>query len=358
MLITDQISVPMRDKLVKSIRIRPALILFSILFIISSWTALVNHSRANEKRLRLAFYNLENLFDTLDGKLLDQEFIPDSPRRWNSYRYFRKLDNIAKVILAMSDPYPPAIVGLCEVENESVLNDLVNKTILSGSGYKYLCAETKDERGIRVALLYNDRVEIIDTGFIYPVGYTGDTLSTRISMAASLVTMKDTLTVVVVHWPSRRGGVAASSADRDLVSLRLKEWVEQQPETRKLILMGDYNCNPESSHLREVLGVSAAGNVTSNSRLLDISSSVSKNAIGSYKYQGSWELFDQIIISKSLYDTERGLKYSGNSFSVLDNRLLLTEDRTYRGMKPFATWTGPQYSGGFSDHLPVYIDLE
>ncbi|MCD4770000.1 MAG: endonuclease/exonuclease/phosphatase family protein [Bacteroidales bacterium] len=320
-----------------------------------------NSSSGYRSSIRIMFYNIENLFDTIDCNLNDDEFLPEGERRWNRYKYYRKLENIFKVIVMCGNQKSPDIIGLCEVENINVLNDLIHFTYLEKENYKPLYADSYDERGIGVALLYKTGFKLVGNELWYPVGSDGDTLTTRSVLHVTLSDKYDTLHIVVSHWPSRRGGVSATEKDRRVVASLIRDNINRIIESCgtdvKFVIMGDFNSDPQSETVTRLLGVGNINGSPDHTGLYSPECSYSGSAAGSYKYQGTWVSYDQIVISGSILFPASGYRYIAGSYRVFDNLLLLTEDLRYKGLKPYSTWVGPVYKGGFSDHLPVIIDL-
>ncbi|MDZ7738587.1 MAG: endonuclease [Bacteroidales bacterium] len=329
-----------------------------LLFVLAANTGPGNSSLQKDPGLKLMFYNLENLFDTLDSKLDDDEFLPSAARRWNTYKYYRKLNNIFKVVaLCNEDMVTPDLIGLCEVENKAVLEDLCRRTYLYRDNYGYLISEGKDQRGISTALLYKkDRLGLISTESWSPLRGDGTYMFTRAVLYSSFHYAGDTLHIMVCHWPSRRGGAIASEYKRKALASFIKRKVDSIGIDKKLIIMGDLNDEPYSESVNKVLAAVSEEDSTKGLQLVNVSST-GKDSKGSYKYQGTWYLFDQFILSSSLFDAPRGLYYRNNSFRIVNDDALSTEDTSYKGVRPYSTWWGYSYSGGFSDHYPVTIKL-
>ena len=346
---------PMKDKSVK-------FQLSSVhLLIIGVFSFLLLHSNSGYgpeqggENIRVMFYNVENLFDTLDSDLDDDEFLPGSMRRWNTYKYWNKLRNLRKVIMAAGEWSPPSLIGLCEVENSDVLSDLLSTTVLKRSDYEILYSEGADSRGIGVALLYRKTFSLLSSRNYYPIESNGDTILTRSVHFAKFSYREDTLGIIVTHWPSRRGGVSATDKYRNMVSSLIRDKILAVERDTKIIIMGDFNCEPNSSSLQQMIRP-ITGRVDSISYFNPVSLN-STARTGSYKYQGRWLNYDQIIIDRRLIDVKAGLQYREKSFSIVQEEFLLTNDKTYRGVKPRSTWAGPGYIGGFSDHLPLIADF-
>ncbi|MDT8401062.1 MAG: endonuclease/exonuclease/phosphatase family protein [Bacteroidales bacterium] len=308
--------------------------------------------------LQVMFYNVENLFDTLDSSLDDDEFLPGSPRKWDSYKYYRKLNNIFKVIMLCSnDMEAPDLVGLCEVESPGVLGDLCEKTYLSREAYGYVISTGRDERGINTALLYRkEKLDLLSTESWCPVSADETLLNTRAFLYTRFKYDNDTIDVIVCHWPSRRGGTIPSEIRRKAVASYLRAKIDSIGNDRKIIIMGDLNDEPTSESVCEVLDAKLKINNKRSDYL--VNTVLDGNSWpGTYKYQGTWYHFDQIIISGVLLESDSGLYYRRNSFRVINSGVLLTDDTSYRGLRPFSTWWGYDYTGGFSDHLPVTAGL-
>ena len=240
---------------------------------------------------------------------------------------------------------------MCEVENSEVISDLLSGTILERVGYRHIYAPSADERGIGVCLVYKPNFELLSKELLYPVQPCGDTLSTRSVLFCVLANSIDTLGVVVTHWPSRRGGVSSTEILRKIVAQQIKEDILNTERDMKIIIMGDFNCEPGSDLINNILISSGS----TENKAVYFNPSISPG--GSYKYQGIWYQYDQFILRGNLFDSRQGYSYAKKSFCVIKHDFMLSTDLTYRGFKPFSTYTGPRYSGGYSDHLPIVIDL-
>lgn len=301
------------------------------------------------------FYNTENLFDTVDDTLRDDnEFLPGGSRHWTYNRYRQKLNSIARVITAAGEWEPPVLVGLCEVENESVVKDLVRSPVLEKAGYGFVHRESPDPRGIDLALLYrHDIVRVSDVRSWIPLTDSGEVFDSRNLLYVKSSIGRDTLHLILCHWPSRRGGVLAAAELRErmakLVRIKTDSLQASSVSTASIIVMGDFNATPSD----EIISGLTAGN-----GLINLSTQCADNGEGSYKYQGVWELIDQIIITDSMNDTT-GLIYADPlSFRVFKPPFLIVDDPDYPGTKPFSTYNGFRWSGGYSDHLPVMFMLK
>ncbi len=318
---------------------------------------------ASRRTFRLIFYNVENLFDTINepGKN-DDAFTPDGDRRWNEYRLRHKINNIYKALVAAAGFEIPAIIGLCEVENRYVLERLAGQTGLKNYGYDIIHRNSADRRGIDVAMLYRpDKFLLLDTMFrsiIFPF----DTLAvTRdILYVKGLAGDSDTLHLFVNHWTSRWGGQAVTEPYRHYTASILRSLTDSilsiNPRSN-ILIMGDFNDEPENTSLLKYLGASTHHDNPLTEKLYNLTHSRSRQAPGTLKYEGEWFLFDQFIVSGSLLDGRGRLQTSRDSFRIFSESFLLVTDNRWFGYKPFRSYEGFRYTGGFSDHLPVMLDL-
>jgi predicted extracellular nuclease len=312
--------------------------------------------------LRMMFYNVENLFDTLDDKKkLDNEFLPDSKKKWNSYKYWKKVKGIYKVIVSVGGWEPPEIVGLCEIETRGVLEDILYRTPLSKYRYSIVHKESRDMRGIDVALLYRpDKLEKLYERFHVIIFEDGRVKTRDILEAAFKTQEEDTIVVFVNHWPSRRGGQEKSEPKRIKVAERLRARVDsiyRNDNDANIIIMGDLNDHPENISVSKVLAAEREYDTIWDTCLYNLAESFRyKGFKGTHKYQREWSVLDHIIVSGALMDKD-GLYTDTSGVQVFMENFLLVEDEKNYGMKPFRTWSGPRFLGGYSDHLPVYMDI-
>ena len=315
---------------------------------------------ANES-LNILFYNVENLFDTEDDpNTNDDEFTPQGDKFWNSTRYWNKINNISKTIVATTPINAPEIIGLCEVENETVIKDLVERSPLKQIGYHYFITSSNDKRGIDVALLYKPtRIQPISNESLYVDIWKINRSTTRDILHVTCRTNSgDTLDIYVCHWPSRLGGIKKSDPLREAAATVLKESVGQlfiERESANIIIMGDFNDQSDSPSIKNVLGAKkiSDANVAKNIDLVTLFSSTHD---GTYKYQGVWEQYDHFIVSGNMIN---GLgMFNVASFNVCRAPFLLEDDKVYGGKKPFRVNNGYRYQNGYSDHLPILLELE
>jgi endonuclease/exonuclease/phosphatase family metal-dependent hydrolase len=321
-------------------------------------------ARADEttKTIRVMFYNVENLFDTIDDPDKDDaEFLPGGLKNWSESRFYKKLNRIAQVIITAGEGNIPSIVGLCEVENLYVLEKLVHFTPLGKLGYKIIHKESPDRRGIDVALIYrDDKFKPLTYSAIPVINPSDKDFVTRDILYVKGIIERDTIHVYVNHWPSKYGGVSTSKPLRMLAARTLRSHADSILSKNclsKIIIMGDFNDTPYDESITKGLGVKPQTDAPFCNELYNMSLVLANKRIGSNKYQRKWDLIDQIIISGSLLIGPK-LVTNEKKFRVFSRDFLLEKDKNHGGKKPFRTYTGMKYNNGFSDHLPVLIDLE
>lgn len=314
--------------------------------------------------IRLVFYNTENLFDTFDDSLTnDNEYTPMGMRGWSYKKFQRKLINISKVIMSIGGWEAPEIIGMCEVENSFVLYKLIKDTPLNSIGYKVIHNDSPDPRGIDVAMIYRpDKFKPLFSKVIpirFPQEMNGRTRD--ILYVKGLVMGKDTLHLFINHWPSRYGGYTGTRPKRAFVASVLRHAADSLmqvvPDSR-VVIMGDFNDEPADESITQVLQARSDSSDLGSTDLFNMMYRLGGNwRSGSNKFRENWSLIDQIIVSSSLLHPGTGLYANANGAHIFNAPFLLMEDKTYFGEKPFRTYLGPRYLGGFSDHLPVYFDI-
>ena len=347
----------------KSIRIILIIFLVSSSLFSAEVKAQINSSE-NKNRFRIVFYNVENLFDIYNDSLTnDDEFTPEGIRSWNNHRFYKKLNNIYKVIVGIGKWEPPSVVGLCEIENRFVLNKLIYKTPLKNLDYKIIHEESPDWRGIDVALLYRqDKFEPLYFETIN-IRFPFDTSKrTRdILYVKGLIADNDTIHLFVNHWPSRYGGYLASKPKREFVASVLKNKTDSVFKTNRLaniLIMGDFNDDPADESLTIFLKAKSDTSELVNPGLFNLMSVYKKEwKAGTLKYKENWNVFDQIIVSDALLFGSNNLIISPERAKIYNADFLFEEDSKYLGKKPFRTYTGAKYNDGYSDHLPVFVDV-
>jgi predicted extracellular nuclease len=313
-----------------------------------------------ELQYRIAFYNTENFFDTRDDSLTaDDEFTPGGARHWNYSKYKTKVNNLYKTVIALGTWNPPDLVGICEVENKQVLTDLVDNTPLSKYNYRIIHANSPDKRGIDVALIYNsDRIRVLQSRY-FGVGKAG--LFTRDILYCKARLGDDTCHFLINHWPSRSSGQLETEPDRLAAASRLRSIVDSLFSVcrkTKIVIMGDFNDEPWDMSLFQALKAKTDTRIAQSDYLYNLSRAPEGGKLkGTVKFRGEWSLFDQVIVSGSLLESLKGLHVHPGDYHIFGESFLLEPDEQYNGFKPFRTYNGYKYQGGFSDHLPVYLDI-
>lgn len=315
----------------------------------------------------VAFYNLENLFDTINnnGKY-DLEFSPKGSYRWDGKKYWSKIKNIGYSISQMTTrttPDGPAVIGVSEIENITVLQDLVKDPQIKDRNYGIIHHDSPDRRGVDVGLLYNPK-------FFRPLRTTNHVLAidsmpwfkTRdqmcvVGLLGNKVTGYSRVAVIVNHWPSRRGGEKQSSYLREAAARLTRSIADSlykiDPKIG-VIVMGDLNDDPHNKSVAETLGAVKNIEKTVAGGFFNPFWEKLDKGIGSYIYRGGWDLFDQIIVNKNIVDGACGVKYYGAE--VLNKPFLLQQDGQYKGY-PLRTFSSGAWTNGYSDHLPTEIFL-
>jgi predicted extracellular nuclease len=322
-------------------------------------------------RFCIAFYNVENLFDPeRNPEKNDEAFTPNGFYRWTYKRFYKKLNDLAKVFLAINDWEPPDIIGLAEIENANVLQKLCYTTGLKAWHYRYVHFDSPDARGIGVALLMrNDRIKIAES-YSIPVHFpfephskNRDILYAKALIACDTLslTIADTLHLFINHWTSRYGGAGATIPKRNYYAQVLRAKVDSLliiNQNAYIIIMGDFNDYPTDESMVKYLQAKNYMDVGEGRRgeeLFNLMFSLMENNMGTHKTQEFWGCLDQFIVSKSLLDNENKWQIENKKAILFDAPFLLTADEKYGGVKPFRTYSGPKYLGGYSDHLPVKV---
>ena len=322
-------------------------------------TVINNGCSQDIKPVRLMFYNVENLFDVFDDTLKDDDdFRPGGMMRWNLTRYNKKINSLYKTIVAAGEWDPPGIVAMCEVENRRVLEDLVYRTWLSKYKYRIIHEESPDPRGIDVCLIYrSDCAAVIDFRYWIPQDIRREKFSSRSILYTKFSLGEDTLHLIVNHWPSRRGGVLAGEDLRQGISDMIREKadsiIKSSPSGAKVIILGDFNCTPDDKEMKSLIASAGSGKF-----LINLSERLSRAGMGTYRYMGRWEMMDQVIVSGLLLNCRDGLYTGEDMLTIFRPDFLLRKDPRYPGPSPLSTYRGYRYQGGFSDHLPVLLDLK
>lgn len=303
------------------------------------------------EKVTVGFYNVENLFDTEDEPgINDNEFTPKGDKNWTEERYYEKLHNISKVINTMNKKDWPVILGLAEVENKDVLEDLINQKDLVDAAYGIVHFDSPDERGIDVALLYRKEffqvlkktsIDLYNPDF--PNSKTRDLLHVKGQFFNGEI-----FHFFVNHWSSRRKGTLETEPKRMFQAAKLKKEVDavtKNTPDEKIIIMGDFNDYPTDKSIKKVLDADVIGD-----GLYNLAYALHMDDKGTINYKNDWGMFDQFIVSENSF--ENGLHLENKQQIIMKNDWLV-----WKGKKPNRTYGGNKYYGGFSDHLPTYINL-
>ncbi len=334
-----------------------ALIVFLLTF--------VGQAQKKYKIRAVAFYNVENLFDTENDSLtFDDERTPEGKDGWTQERYEQKVANIAKVLSqigTVTTQTSPDIIGLCEIENKKVLEDLVSYPNLQKMNYGIVHFDSPDERGIDVALIYK-RAVFLPTSFhsrrLLLQNIDGERDYTRDQLVVGGLLDDEQIYCIVNHWPSRSGGVARSKPKRlaaAKLNKRIIDSILEIDQSAKIISMGDLNDDPIDDSLRKILKTKGNQKNLEENDLFNPMEKLFSKGIGSLAYRDKWNLFDQIYFTANLLEKEGG-SYRFWKANVFTATYLFSKKGKYKGY-PFRTYAGGNYTGGYSDHFPVYMHL-
>jgi predicted extracellular nuclease len=334
------------------------LALLSIVILASCKQEKLSVQIPNPEKKKVSFdimsYNVENLFDTIDDpNKADEDFTPSGKLQWNTSKYYEHLNHTVDAITNKGTNFP-AVVGLIEVENGTVLNDLVNTSFLKGKGYKYVWFEGPDERGIDVALIYDlNRVSVVQAKAIPVVLESVSDPNTRDILKVSVEIGSEQFNLFVNHWPSRRGGQDESEMHRIKAASVLRKEVDailSLNPMANIICMGDFNDFPSNKSVHDVL---QAGVSNEHSVLFNMMSDFETLRKGTHFYKGEWSPLDQFMVSYGMFDNKC---VSANSFEVVSYDFIMYTSKD--GVKsPARVYVGDSYKGGYSDHLPILMHV-
>jgi len=340
---------------------------YNLVLLLLSLTVSFGQDSKTYKINTVAFYNVENLFDFENDPLtFDDDRTPDGKDHWTEEIYNAKLKNMAKVISEIGNELTgstPAIIGLCEIENRRVLEDLVNQDPLLNKDYGIIHFDSPDRRGIDVALLYRKKLftpmhykahELI----IYDNNDLTKRVFTRDQLVASGMFDGEKIHFIVNHWPSRRGGEERSRPKRIKAAKLNRQIIDSlfsEDPYAKIITMGDFNDDPSNSSIKKTLKAKRKKDDLKLKELYNPMEEMSKKGLGTLAYRDQWNLFDQMIISTELVKKD----YSSYRFfkaEIFNKTYLINSKGRYKGY-PYRSFVGNGYTGGYSDHFPVYLYL-
>ena len=335
--------------------------IYFVVFVLFFYSFVLQAQQHRYKIVTVAFYNLENLFDTINNpNVKDEEFTPQGSKQWTSGKYFHKLNNLADVISKIGvdkAQEPPAIIGVSEIENINVLKDLVNTKKLKSYHYQIIHYDSPDRRGVDVALLFrNEYFKVTDSKTYRLTIPDKPDFKTRDQLLVAGILDNEQIYLIINHWPSRYGGEKRSRPLRNAAANLCKHIADSllviDPEA-KIIIMGDLNDDPDSPSLKKYLKITLDTTLLSKGYFYNPMITLYKKGIGSLAYRDSWNLFDNIILSPAF------LKHNGYYFyqaHVFKQNFMLNNEGRFKGY-PFRTFVGNNFMGGYSDHLPVYMFL-
>ncbi|MGE0076844.1 MAG: endonuclease/exonuclease/phosphatase family protein [Bacteroidales bacterium] len=322
-------------------------------------------SGAQEKKMYnvscIGFYNLENLFDTIPGPN-DTEFTPDGANKYTSERYWHKINHMADVISQIGTemfPGGPAILGISEIENRAVVEDLVNSAKLKPSNYSIVHYDSPDRRGVDVALIYRPEFFSVTSTRSVRLRMEEDTsFRTRDQLVVDGLLNGEQIHVIVNHWPSRSGGEKRSMPKRMAAAKLTKSIVDslQKAEPNaKIIIMGDLNDDPDCASIVDGLGAKGSSKKLKKGELFNAMFPLYKEGLGTLAYRDSWNLFDNLIITQSLINEDK-TNWVFFKAKIFNKSFLQQPSGQFAGY-PFRTYVSGNFTGGYSDHFPVYLFL-
>jgi len=339
--------------------------LFSIAFLFLFNTSFSQKDKKEVLVTCIGFYNLENLFDTISDpdttKILQEEFTPKGKSGWTSARYHEKLNHMSKVISELgleATPDGVAMLGVAEVENRTVLEDLLKTDALKNRNYEIVHYDSPDRRGIDVGFIYNPAYFKVTSSKSISLRSIDTTFYTRDQLLVNGYLNGELIHIIVAHWPSRSGGEKKSKPRREAAAnlgrIIIDSILAIEPNA-KIFYMGDLNDDPTDSSVKNHLKTVAQKEETPKEVLFNPFESYFKKGIGTLAYNDAWNLFDQIMVSSAL----TGLDYSSYQFykaTIFSKPYLINDSGQYKGY-PHRTFAGGAYVGGYSDHFPVYLLL-
>ena len=321
-------------------------------------------SQKNVNSFLVVSYNVENLFDTINSPVSeDDEFTPSGTKNWTYERYEKKLDDLAKVIRAFPGKEAPALIGLAEVENRGVLEDLLSLRVIRREKYEIVHDDGDDPRGIECALLYRPELFTYISHEYIPVEdpVDPDYLHRGVLHVKGLGPDGSNLHIFMNHWKSRSGGEKETERKRMVSAITLRKQLDMllaRESGFKAIILGDFNDEPTNNSITK--GLSAMNkrkNISMGEYYNLFYDQHNAGNLGTYNYQGTWNMLDQVIISYNLLNQRQGLSTGYDSGRILKEEWMLFESEKYGIALPSATYGGPQYYGGPADHLPVYVEF-
>jgi predicted extracellular nuclease len=316
-----------------------------------------SHEETKKKKFTLAFYNVENLYDTNDdSEIDDNDFLPEGKQKWTTDRYNKKIKNLASVISQLGDADGPEILGLCEIENLSVLEELAAQKELKNYEYQIAHFDSPDKRGIDVALFFKKDFLTDVKKEKFPVTTPQNKPSRDVLFVSGKIGKNDVY-FIVNHFPSRREGESESEPNRleaGKVTRSIIDKIFAQNSNANIFVMGDYNDEPYNKSITEAIRANGKPDFAKN-ELKNLFFDIAQTGRGSYNFKGEWNMLDQMMVSKAVMRNISGIKFV--KADIYSPEFLKEKNRKYKG-NPFRTFAGPNYLGGFSDHFPIYAIFE
>jgi endonuclease/exonuclease/phosphatase family metal-dependent hydrolase len=311
----------------------------------------------------VGFYNVENLYDTIDNPhTRDEEYLPAGVNEWNTAKYSTKLEHLSRVISEMGTDVNPdglAMLGMAEIENREVVEDLINTPKLKNRNYQIVHYDSPDRRGVDVAFIYQPKYFTLTNSKSYRLVNPADTgFRTRDQLVVSGKLDGEPIHIIVAHWPSRRGGEKRSLPMRILAAelgLKIIDSLRTLDPNAKVMYMGDLNDDPVSPSVKKHLNASNNKNDTTSTTLYNPMYDLFKKGIGTLAWKDSWNLFDQIILTNNFIKKDYST-FRYHSTKVFNKPYLTQPDGNFKGY-PFRTFSGGTYTAGYSDHFGVYLIL-
>jgi endonuclease/exonuclease/phosphatase family metal-dependent hydrolase len=330
----------------------------SIVLILLFISSGISFAQGDHNTFSVLFYNVENLFDTYDDTLTeDDEFTPHGIRNWTYDRFMHKLNRLFKVLAVSGGWDPPDIIALAETEHKWIVDKLASDTPLSKYQYRVVHRESPDRRGIDISILYREGsfAMLSDSAITIRLKEDPPEFTRDIIHLTGIIPGNDTVHLLFNHWPSRYLGQVNSEWKRTRAARILRDKVTEilaDGQGSGIIISGDFNDEPDNNSLSLHLGAGIRLNDTVDQQLYNLSPLSGQSIKGTHKFQGRWYMFDQYIVSGKLLASTISCRVK-----ILDFDFLFEKDESYMGVKPFRTYYGYSYTGGFSDHLPVLLEL-
>jgi hypothetical protein len=333
-------------------------------FIILFCSVAVIYGQNSFKAGIVAFYNLENLFDTINTEGVDDDdFTPQGLNKWTSERYWIKINRLAEAISRIGEDDGikggPAILGVSEIENRTVLQDLISHPLLKASNFQIVHYDSPDLRGVDVGMLYQPRyfrVTSSDSPELVIFNENNERVYTRDQLVVTGTFDGETISIIVNHWPSRSSGEIVTRPRRNEAATLTRHLVDSLlsiNKNAKVVIMGDLNDDPVNESLRKYLRAADNQDKLKEGELFNCMYPLFKKGVGSLYYRDSQNLFDQIIVTPALLGKDYS-SYKYYTARVFNKPFLIQADGQYKDY-PLRTYVGTTFQGGYSDHFPVYI---